>query len=154
VTIVHEKFLTQIKLRGTCPTHARTHVNAGLHELVLDEPRSRGGTEMAATPLETMIASLIGCTNVILNKIAARDGVAVDSLTVDAEAALDRRGTTLQEEVSVPFPTIKLGIAFSTDADDARIARLRADLGRFCPVSKILRQSGTQIEEEWKVTRR
>jgi uncharacterized OsmC-like protein len=154
VAVVYERSLTQIKLQGTCPTHARTHVKAGLHEVVIDEPRSRGGTDVAATPLETMVASLIGCTNVILNKIAARDGIVVDSLTVDAEATLDRRGTMLQEEVSVPFPTIKLGIAFSTNADDARIARLKADLGRFCPVSKILRQSGTRIEEDWRVARR
>ena len=73
---------------------------------------------------------------------------------MDAEATLDRRGTTLQEEVSVPFPTIKLVIAFSTNADDARVTNLKADLGRFCPVSKILRQSGTKIEEDCKVTRR
>ncbi len=151
---IREKSLTQMKLQGACPTHARTHVKAGAHEIVIDEPKSRGGTDVAPTPLETMVASLIGCTNVILNKIAERDGVIVDSLTVDAEATLDRRGTTLQEEVSVPFPTIKLAIAFSTNADDARIAKLKADLGRFCPVSKILRQSGTRIEEDWKVARR
>jgi uncharacterized OsmC-like protein len=152
--IVREKLLTQIQLRGMCPTHARTHVTTGLHEIVIDEPKSRGGTDMAPTPLETMIASLIGCTNVILNKIAERDGIAVGSLNVDAEAILDRRGVTLQEEVSVPFPIIRLAITFSTDADDARIAKLKTDLARFCPVSRILRRSGTRIEEDWKVTRR
>jgi uncharacterized OsmC-like protein len=151
---LREKLLTPMRLQGECPTHARTHVKAGGHELVIDEPKSRGGTDMAATPLETLIGSLIGCTNVILNKIAQRDGVSVASLRVDAEALLDRRGVTLQEEVPVPFPTIKLAIAFSTDADDAKIARLRSDLGRFCPVSKILRQSGSKIEEIWSVSRR
>ena len=154
MAIVHEKPLTQMMLQGACPTHARTHVMAGRHEIVIDEPKSRGGTDMAATPLETMLASLIGCTNVILNKIAQRDGVPIDSLNVDAEATLDRRGTMLQEEVRIPFPAIKLAISFSTTADETRVARLKSDLGRFCPVSKILRQSGTEIEEIWTVTQR
>ena len=154
MAIIREKSLMKMKLQGACPTHARTRVTAGAHEIVIDEPKSRGGTDMAPTPLETMIASLIGCTNVILNKIAERDSIAVESLTVDAEATLDLRGATLQEEVAVPFPTIKLLIGFSTDADDVRVAKLKADLGRFCPVSKILRQSGTRIEEAWTVLRR
>jgi len=151
---VHEKLLTRMRLQGACPTHARTHVKAGNHELVIDEPKTRGGTDMAPTPLETMIGSLIGCINVILNKIAEREGVAIDSLKVDAEAMLDRRGATLREEVAVPFPTIQLAIAFATDADEAKIAKLKSDLGRFCPVSKILRQSGSKIEEVWQVSRR
>jgi uncharacterized OsmC-like protein len=151
---LHEKLLTPIALQGDCPTHARTHVKAGRHELVIDEPKARGGTDMAPTPLETMIGSLIGCTNVILNKIAHRDGVAVENLTVSAEAMLDRRGVTLQEEIAVPFPTIRLAIGFLTDADEPKVAKLKSDLGRFCPVSKILRQSGSKIEEIWNVSRR
>lgn len=154
MAVVREKTTTQMKLQGACPTHARTHVKAGVHEIVIDEPKARGGTDMAPTPLETMIASLIGCTNVILNKIAERDGVAIESLTVDAEATLDRRGIALQEDIPVPFPIIRLAIGFATDADEARVVRLKADLGRFCPVSKILRQSGTKVEEVWTVTRR
>jgi putative redox protein len=149
-----ERTSVELRLTGQCPTRTRTHVKARQHEVVIDEPAARGGTDIASTPLETLVASLIGCTNVILNKIAERDGVAVDGLRVDAEATLDRRGTMLREEVAVPFPTITLSIAFSTDADERKIASLKSDLGRFCPVSKILRQSGTRIEEVWTVTAR
>ncbi|HVB81537.1 MAG TPA: OsmC family protein [Candidatus Binataceae bacterium] len=148
---ITEKLVVPMKLQGTCPTHARTHVKSGIHEIVIDEPKSRGGTDMAPTPLETLIASLIGCTNVILNKIAEHNGIPVRSLAVEAEAMLDRRGTQLQEEVAIPFPNIKLVINLRTDADAGGIARLKSDLGRFCPVSKILRQSGTEIEEVWNV---
>jgi uncharacterized OsmC-like protein len=100
-----------------------------------------------------MIAALIGCTNVILNKIAAHNGIEIDVIFVGAEATLDRRGVTQEEEIPIPFPEIKLTITLSTSADDARLAKLKADLGRFCPVSKIPSQSGTKIEETWMVTR-
>lgn len=153
MTTVREKTHTQMRLHGTRPTHARIRVSARSHEIVIDEPKVRGGTDMAPTPLETMIAALIGCTNVILNKVAAHHGIKIDVGSVKAAATLDRRGVTLQEEVSIPFPEIKLTIPLSTNADDAQLARLEADLGRFCPVSKILRQFGTKIDEIWKVTR-
>jgi len=54
----------------------------------------------------------------------------------------------------VPFPDIALGIRFATTALPEQVARLRDDLGRFCPVAKILRQAGTRIEESWNVTYR
>ena len=90
MAVVREKPLTQMTLYGAGQTHARAHVKVGVHEVVIDEPKSRGGTDMAPTPLETMIASLIGCTNVILNKIAERDRITVDALVVDA-VATDRK---------------------------------------------------------------
>jgi uncharacterized OsmC-like protein len=154
MTPIREKALVSLAMEGTCPTHTRSHVQIGAHEIVIDEPAARGGTDLAPTPLETLLASLIGCTNVILNKIAARDGVPVEGLEVTLRASLDRRGTALQEEVAVPFPAIELSIAFATSAAAAAVERLKADLGRFCPVSKILRQAGTRIDETWTVTYR
>jgi len=129
VTTVREKTHTQMRLHGTCPTHARAKVSARGHEIVIDEPKDRGGTDVAPTPLETMIAALIGCTNVILNKVAAHHGIKIDVGSVEAAATLDRRGVTLPEEVSIPFPEIKLTISLSTNADDAQLARLEPDLG-------------------------
>jgi len=31
--------------------------------------------------------------------------------------------------------------------------KVKADLHRFCPVSKVIRHSGAEIEEVWQVTR-
>jgi putative redox protein len=129
---VREKTLTQMRLNGTCPTHTRTHVIARSHEIVIDEPEDRGGTDTAATPLETMIAALVGSTNVILNKVAAHHGIEIKVISFDAEATLDRRGVTLKKEVSIPFPEIKLIISLSTSADDARLAGLKTGLAALC----------------------
>ncbi|MDE2005818.1 MAG: OsmC family protein [Rhodospirillales bacterium] len=151
---LREKMLVNLALDGTCPTHTETRVRVGRHAVTIDEPLAAGGTDLAPTPLGTLLASLIGCTNVILHKIAARDGVDIADMAVAVNATLDRRGTSLREEIDIPFPDIALRIAFATTASEAAVARLRADLGRFCPVSKILRQAGTRIAEEWQVTHR
>ncbi len=151
---IREKTMVTIDLDGRCETGTLTRVRIREHEITIDEPVAGGGTDLAPTPLGTLLASLIGCTNVILHKIAKRDGVPIEDMNVTVRAILDRRGTTLQEEVAVPFPDIALGISFATAASPGQVARLRGDLGRFCPVAKILRQAGTRIEETWNVTHR
>jgi putative redox protein len=153
MAVVREKTVVRMALAADCPTHARTHVRVGAHEVVIDEPVPRGGTDLAATPTETLLASLLGCTNVILNKIAHAHHVEVTALSLRAEVDFDRRGVTLQEEVAVPFPAIRLTIDLTTPASDAEVAILKSDLGKFCAVSKVIRQSGTQLEEIWNVTR-
>ncbi len=151
---IREKTMVAIDLQGHCESHTLTRVRIREHEITIDEPVAGGGTDLAPTPLGTLLASLIGCTNVILHKIAKRDGVPIEDMDVTVHAILDRRGTTLQEEVAVPFPDIALGISFATAASPDQVAQLRSDLGRFCPVAKILRQAGTRIEETWNVTYR
>lgn len=74
-------------------------------------------------------------------------------MSIDAEASFDRRGTQLLEEIDVPFPKVRLVINVLTDAGDTVLERVKADLHRFCPVSKLIRRAGTQIEEVWNVTR-
>ena len=100
-----------------------------------------------------MIASLLGCTNVILNRVAEKNHVEVKALSLAAEASFDRRGVMLEEEVAVPFPEIRLTINLTTPATDLQVKRVRADLGKFCPVSKVIRQSGTKLAEVWNITR-
>jgi len=34
-----------------------------------------------------------------------------------------------------------------------QVERVKADLGKFCPLSKVIRQSGTKLEEVWNITR-
>ena len=150
---ITQKTTVPMTVRAECPTHARTSARAGKHEIVIDEPAARGGTDLGPTPVDTMIAALLGCTNVILNRVAEKNHVEVRALALAAEASFDRRGVMLEEEVAIPFPEIRLTINLTTPATDLQIDRVKADLGRFCPVSKVIRQSGTKLEEIWNITR-
>lgn len=153
MAVVKEKTVVQMAFTAECPTHARTDVHAGKHTLIIDEPAARGGTDQGATPIETMIAALLGCTNVIVNRIAEANHIPIHSLSLRAETSFDRRGVTLQAEVAVPFPEMRLAIDLVSPADDSAIEKLKADLGKFCPVSKVIRQSGTKLNEVWNVRR-
>jgi len=150
---ITQKTLVPMTVSAECPTHARTSARAGKHELIIDEPPARGGTDQGPTPIETMIASLLGCTNVILNRVAEKNHVEVRALSLAAEASFDRHGVLLEEEVAVPFPEIRLTINLTTPSTDLQVERVKADLGKFCPVSRVIRPSGTRLEEIWNVTR-
>lgn len=152
MVVIKEKIVVTQRIHGDCPTHSRTEISTRDVRTVIDEPREREGTNMAPTPTETLVAALIACTNVIGHKCARKHGVNISAMSIDAEAAFDRRGTQLMEEIEVPFPKIRLVINVVTDASAAEIEKVKADLHRFCPVAKVFRNAGTQIEEVWNIS--
>lgn len=153
MAVVKEKMVVTQHIHGDCPTHSRTEISTRDVKTVVDEPKERDGTNMGPSPTETLVAALIACTNVISHKCAKTHGVHLKSMSIDAEAMFDRRGAQLIEEVEVPFPKIHLAINVTTDASAEAMDKVKADLHRFCPVSKVIRNSGTEIEEVWNVRR-
>lgn len=148
---VTPKTVVTLRLNGNCVSHSRTDVSVRDLRSTIDEPPERGGTNEGLTPTETLMAALIGCTNVITHKVAQKNGVDIKSMTVRLEAQFDRRGVTLAEEVDVPFPSAKLYIDLVTDAEAGAVEKMKRELGMFCPVSKVIRGCGTELKEVWNV---
>lgn len=143
---VTPKTVVMMRLNGSCVSHSRTDVS--VRDLRM---RSVCGTNQGLTPTETLMASLVGCTNVITHKVAERNGVHIHSMQVRLEAQFDRRGVQLMEEVDLPFPAVTLHIDLVTDADAALVEKVKRELGMFCPVSKLFRGCGTEVKELWTV---
>lgn len=146
---IREKTITTMKMSAVGETHARSKVSVRDVSSVIDEPEVRGGTNQGLTPTETLMASLIGCTNVITNRIAHAMGVEIGGMTIALTTEFDRRGVSLQEEVEVPFQSVTMDIEVATDASADQLDKIKADLGRFCPIAKVIRASGTTINENW-----
>lgn len=148
------KNLTAImKAEATCPSHARTDVVIGHHELTMDEPIPRGGSDLAMSPVQTYVASLLGCTNVITNKCAHQLGVTISSMNIAARIEFDRRGVTLTEPVAVPILSIAMDIDVTTNATDQQWEQVTDYLHKFCPVAVAMRAAGTVITENWNLIR-
>tara|TARA_B100000676_G_C18004229_1_gene802748 strand:- start:982 stop:1443 length:462 start_codon:yes stop_codon:yes gene_type:complete len=139
-------------MSATCPSHSRADVSVRDVESVIDEPTERGGTNLGMTPTETMVAALIGCTNVITNKIVESYDMKIEAMDIDVDAQFDRRGVTLQDEVQVPFPSMTLNINIKSPNDPSEFDKVKADLQKFCPIAKVIRESGTEIAENWNIT--
>ena len=139
------KTVVTTRISGECQTGARTEVSVRRHQLLIDEPIERGGTDLGPTPVETMLSALLACTNRITHTVAARHDVTIDNLEVNLVASFDRR--CLEEDMEVPFPQIDIMIDMTTAADDDAIDIIKRELPMFCPVSKVFRQSGTRVNE-------
>lgn len=146
-----EKTVVTMKQEGVANSHARLDITVRDIQFCIDEPEARGGTNQGPSPTETLLASLLGCTNVITHKVAKKHQVDIRNMKIRLEAQFNRKGVILEEEVDIPFTHIKLFIDFSSNAESAQIDQMKADLRKFCAVSKVLRQAGTEIEEIWTV---
>ncbi|MEM8872394.1 MAG: OsmC family peroxiredoxin, partial [Pseudomonadota bacterium] len=107
---IKQKTKTPMKISAVGETHARSVLKVRDVTEVIDEPIERGGTNKGATPTETLMASLIGCTNVITQRIAHHMGVKTGIMGIELSCILDRRGVWLQEEIDVPFEDVVMDI--------------------------------------------
>lgn len=148
---VRQKLQIKMSMNGRGVSHARTDVSVRDQRAVIDEPLERGGTNLGMSPTETFVASLIGCTNVISHKVAHKHGIALQDMKIRIDADFDRRGVTLAEEVGVPFPAMTMTVDVRSDASPEQVELLRRELAMFCPISKVVRASGTALTEVWNV---
>jgi uncharacterized OsmC-like protein len=147
------KTLVRMKVFGEAESHSRTLLKARDLVDVSDEPEERGGTNEGMSPTEFFLSSLVACSNVISHKIAKKNDIQLASLDISAEAGFNRLGVTLQEEVDLPFPDIKLRIEATTDASAEQLEILKRDLPRFCPVSRMIEKAGCTIDTDWLIDR-
>ena len=47
------------------------------------------------------------------------------------------------------FPEINLDIDISTDASENDLIEVQKQLAMYCPIAKVIRNSGTKINENW-----
>lgn len=150
--MVNVKMKTTVKLRASAesPSHALSEI--AIRDLVfhIDEPVERGGTNKGPTPTDTALAALIGCTNVIGHKCADKLGVDIGHLSISAACDFDRRGVTLNEEIDIPFEKIVLTVEADGSASADDLERVSAEVAKYCPLSKLFRQAGTEIREIWR----
>ena len=147
---IRMKTTVQLKARGACPSHSLANVTVRDLTFAIDEPVERGGSNLGPTPTDMAISALIGCTNVIGHKCAARLGVDLGHLSIDLESDFDRRGVTLSEEIEVPFPAIRQVVVADGPVTEAELQSVAVEVEKYCPISKLFINSGSRVETIWK----
>ena len=140
-----------IKAAGICRNDTLTTVRVRNFEILIDEPRNNHGTDSGPQPLEYFLASLAGCTNVIVHKICKDRGFALLDMQVDVVGILDPRGISGREKLKIPFPEVRLIVRGKTRNTPEEMAILQGELAWRCPVSVVIRQSGSEVKETWEI---
>ena len=141
--------VVHMKLDGSSKSHSRADIIVRDVESVIDEPIARGGTNLGLSPTETLVSSLLGCTNVITHRIMDKMGFTINSLDIKSKTLFNKDGASLVQEVDIPFPEITLDIDISTDASEDDLIEVKKQLAMYCPIGKVIRSSGTVINEKW-----
>ena len=128
--------------------HLETVAATG-HTVVTDSARAHGGTDTAADPISTLLASLLGCYNQQLRKLAVENGSRIETTVYEVSAVYDRRAVTWDEEVDCHFPTVEVVLRIDGDIADEQLNYFKRRLRFRCAVSAVLIQSGTVLTEEW-----
>ena len=126
-------------------------VVAGTHTFKVDEPEVLGGTDLAANPVQLILASLGACQAITYQVWAAKLGIALEGVQARVEGDLDLRGFLgLDDSVRPGFTRIRLFVTLRGPEPPERYDELVISVDRHCPVLDIV-ANPVPIEREVKI---
>ncbi|WP_305969080.1 MULTISPECIES: OsmC family protein [unclassified Mameliella] len=146
---VKEKPIWKFSVNGRQNTKTQSVAEARGKSVIIDEPVQRGGTDEGPMPVEYVFMGLAGCTHVISNKLAAANGIKFTAMDIDINVTMDSHGTRLINPIDVPFPSVTLNIKADYEGPREGAIEVSRTLREYCAVSKMLQESGTEVNENW-----
>ncbi len=121
--------------------------------VVTDEPDTMGGTNIAPSPLETVLVALVGCDGVIIHGVAKAMGFAYSGVDFACSGGIDVRGPKGVPGVRPYFEKVDLTIVVHTDEPERRIEQLKRNVEFRCPVMNLLRSADVAVAVDWQIRR-
>ncbi len=120
-------------------TATQVSVRSGVHEFTIDEPPALAGTNLGASPVEHLLASLGSCQVITYQLWAAKLGITVDTIEVTIAGDLDVHGFFgLNPDVRAGFQSIDVTVSLTGPETDERYAHLTKLVNEHCPVLDVL----------------
>ena len=115
-----------------------THIRAGKHELIADEPPVLGGTDAGPPPFGLLLSGLGACTSITLRMYAQKKGWELGTIGVRLKMLKEGEAEWIEREVS-----------FSAALNEEQRARL-AEICEKTPVTKVLKR-GVAIHTQFRI---
>ncbi len=109
-------------------SHYKTVLSNARHELIGDEPKSSGGTELGFSPSELLCSALAACTCATLRMYADRKQWSLEKIDVTI---------TMQKDVTKTITNMEREIQLIGNLIDEQRRRL-IEIAEQCPIHKIL----------------
>lgn len=116
----------------------RVITKARQFELIIDEPKSLGGTDTGMNPVEALLASLGACQSIVARVYAPKFGVALNDFRVDVEGELDLDGFFNKSDVRPGYSDIRYSFTIKTDSPKEKVEEFVQFLESKCPVGDTL----------------
>ena len=148
---VKEKPIWTFHTHARQETATKSYARSRDVDMVIDEPIERGGTNEGPMPVEMVLAGLAGCTHVISNKLAKANDVVIEDMDIAIVTTMDSHGTRLIKPIDVPFPKVIINITATMSGHPENINEIVTKLSQHCAVAMMLRQSGSEVVENWTI---
>lgn len=115
---------------------AKTTVRARNFEIIVDEPESLGGTDVAPNPVEYVLAAFAGCLNVVGCMIAKEMGFTIEDLQIDISGNLNPAKLMGKSDADrAGYKNIEVIMKPVCDADESTLQEWLQKVKSRCPVS-------------------
>ena len=114
-----------------------------------DEPDTLGGTNTAASPLETVLVALVGCDGVIINGVAKAMNFNYSGVDFRCESQIDVRGPKGVPGIRPYFEEATLDITLYSDESEARFNQLCKNVEFRCPVMNLMNAADVGMNVNW-----
>lgn len=120
-----------------------TSINATLYQgksrqfnFLVDEPPALQGNDLAANPVEYLLAGYAGCLNVVFNLVAKELEIAISGLKINIDGDLDAaKFLGLSNEGRAGFQSLNVYIEFSSNTSQKQIDKLVDAVKQRCPIN-------------------
>ncbi|HZH71037.1 MAG TPA: OsmC family protein [Mariniphaga sp.] len=130
-----------VKINGTSETETRFVAAARQFKIVIDEPKELGGDDLAANPVEYLLAGYAGCINVVAHLTAKELGISLKNLDIAVEGVIDPArlfGKSYNERAG--FKTINVEFSPDTDSEPELVSEWIELIKNRCPINDNLSQ--------------
>lgn len=133
--------MKKVEIRATMGAGMKIECRAGQHVVLIDQPKSGGGTDTGPTPLEYLFCALAGCIGSIGRIVAHQKKITLRGMEVTVAGELDTDtllGKAKQNRAGFSGITVRVKIDADLTAEQ-KVEFLR-EVDERCPVSDNLRQ--------------
>ncbi len=109
------------------------------HVFLSDEPPARGGSDKGPSPLEYFVAGFSLCQQVLLVEYAARMGIELDSVEIDADGLVPSKGQYGVKDSKPGIVEIKYKLKLQSKESKERIMKLIETVENYCPAVNTLK---------------
>lgn len=103
---------------------------------LVDEPQELGGEDLAANPVEYLLAGYAGCLNVVINLVAKELGIKLYDTKININGNIDAAKLLgLSKEGRAGFQSLDVSLDFVTNATQETVDFLLKNVKQRCPVS-------------------
>jgi len=136
--------MSQLKFKVSAQSQSptKTVVTARNFTITIDEPKSSGGSNEGATPVEYVLASLAGCLNIVGHLVAKEMGITLKGLKIEVEGDLDTARLTGKSTAErAGYKEIRVVITPDSDAREDVLAEWLKVVENRCPVGDTIRNA-------------